>query len=650
LQLTYSPQNAIVLWGPQQSNRSFMPIQFIEFRHLNRVVRALLLIAVCQSAGWAQATEDDRLEEALQTARSAYRRQVEEVAEQCSDRGQAQTANEVRASLVTGVRGKQLFFLPEALWPTGTVNTPPLADAAARQAWASARYQFADRLWSLAKELAHASPARIADAYRLAHEAAFVAPSHEAARHLVLAGHPGASEYVAKPAQSRHKEYDWPAGSYWRVKTDHFLIISDHSPAAALQAAQVLEEMHCVWRQMFAQLWLTPESLRRAMDGAQLPRRRRQHKVVLFANRDEYNRRLKQAEPQVGLSTGMYRDVASTSYFYVDQPLRTDTWRHELTHQLFQEVLKAEPGVAADAGFWAVEAIALYMESARPLAGYYELGGVDARRLQFARYRALHEQFYIPIEELAQLSKDQLQHHPEIRKVYSQAAGLAHFLIDGQHGELRSGFIEHLGDLYLSGKRVRPLDELTGKTNSQLDIGYHAFLKLTDRDLTSIDSSVQASLPIRALCLSQTGVTDRGLVHLRRLGDLEWLDLTNCRITDAGISRLPELPRLKRLSLEGTQVTDQASPRLAKFAELEELDLSRTAITNAGLIPLTDLKNLRSLWLTGADITDDGVATLMRMERLEHLNLNETAVSQEAWQELRDSLPRLGAAAGATNQ
>ena len=625
----------------------------------------LLLCLVANVVGPVRADDSANGElQSLTKSRSTYRRALEDLAETCAELGQAKLAAAVRSLDVAPTRGKQQIFLPPSMVPANMNVDRRIDDSALRDELNTARRNYADQLWDQAELSLEAAESErsdqakgtnVARAYRLAHEAAFIDPNHPQARHVAMAGYTLRQASAAKPAKSKHKEYGWPAGSYWRVNTDHFLIVTNHSAEAATDAGRVLEETYSVWRQMFAQLWLTPNTLRRVFNGAQLPRLRRQHKVVLFADRDEYVRRLQPVEPNVGVSTGMYRDLVNHSYFYMDASPRIDTWRHELTHQLFQEVLNADPGVGQDAGFWAIEAVALYMESARKKGGCYELGGVDARRLQFARYRALNERFYLPIAELSAMSKDTLQRHPEIKKLYSQAAGLAHFLFDDEPPtpaeplddappKYRWAFIQHLGELYRNGNRARNVMELSGISAAGLDYAYHDYLKISDRDLASAGRAAKSGSDnaVKLLCLGHTKITDKGLGQIARLPDLEWLDLTGCRVSDEGVATLPRLKWIKRLSLEGTSISDQSCAKLATFANLEELDLSHTAVTDAGLESLVSLRNLKSLWLTGTRVTDQSITTLLQLQQLEHLNIAGTSISAEAWEELQAALPRLG--------
>ena len=291
-----------------------------------------------------------------------------------------------------------------------------------------------------------------------------------------------------------------------------------------------------------------------------------------------------------------------------------------------------------------MEAIALYMESARRCAaGFYQLGGIDARRLQYARYRALNEQFYLPLADLAALNKDALQAHPEIRKLYSQSAGMAHFLMDGPHPQYRSAFIHSLGELYRSHRGARSVGEILGEPTSTLDHGYHDFLRVSDQDLASVSGGNCGTEPaLTLLLLGHTRVTDTGVGYLRQLRRLEWLDLTACQVTDDAVVRLPAELDLERLTLEGTAVSDRACRLLVKFPQLSELDLSHTAITDEGASALAQLRKLRSLWLTGTAVTDKSLAALAGLAELTNLNVDQTGVTDEGWQQLKKALPRLG--------
>ena len=165
-----------------------------------------------------------------------------------------------------------------------------------------------------------------------------------------------------------------------------------------MHLAHTLEELQAVWRQCFFPLWSDRSALQRAWTGGSLrPPRRHLHQVVLFRNRQDYLDYLRTIEPQAQLTLGYYHAPSRTAYFFSGEASLAASWRHEATHQLLHECLSAGPHVADDANIWMVEGVAVYMESLRTCQGYRTLGGLDADRLQYARYRALREDFYLPL-------------------------------------------------------------------------------------------------------------------------------------------------------------------------------------------------------------------------------------------------------------
>jgi len=74
----------------------------------------------------------------------------------------------------------------------------------------------------------------------------------------------------------------------------------------------------------------------------------------------------------------------------------------------------------------------------------------------------------------------EFQHSPNIRKNYSQAAGLAHFFMQYEGGRYRDALVEHLAEIYRTNGRqrayVRGLDELTGVSYADLDKQYIEYM------------------------------------------------------------------------------------------------------------------------------------------------------------------------------
>jgi hypothetical protein len=364
--------------------------------------------------------------------------------------------------------------------------------------------------------------------------------------------------------------------------------------------------------------------------------------VVFFRHRDEYVKHLRVAEPRIGITLGFYLQPERTAYFFGGPDDLAATWRHEATHQLFHETLRTSGDVGVTANFWIVEGVALYIESLASHAGYCTLGGLDADRLQYARYRALNEGFYVPLEELASMSRPAIQEAENIRRLYSQAAGLTHFLMHYDGGRYRPAMIDYLRMVYAGRDDAGSLSRLVGAPLATLDDQYSQFLQVTDDDLAHLAHRRGLS----KLSLGHTAVTDAGLAHLDTISDLQWLDLAGCAITDETIHRLRGARQLRELSLEHTKITDAALDTVGRLSGLEQLDLSYTPVTDEGLAQLAGLTKLMDLWLTGTQITDAGLAHLHRMKDLGMLEVSDTRVTPHGVQQLQRRLPSLKTADG----
>lgn len=131
---------------------------------------------------------------------------------------------------------------------------------------------------------------------------------------------------------------------------------------------------------------------------------------------------------------------------------------------------------------------------------------------------------------------------------------------------------------------------------------------------------------LQYLDLSETRVTDRGVRDLRGLRLLGDLNLNGTQVTGDCISQLP--PTLGGLQLAGTAITDASLAKLAPLPLNWYLNLCDTAIGNSGVANLRGLRGLQFLYLSGTRITDAALATLAKnQKRLAHLELSGTAIT-----------------------
>lgn len=418
-------------------------------------------------------------------------------------------------------------------------------------------------------------------------------------------------------------------GKLWKAESGHFSIATNHSAAAGKEVGQELEKLYDVWQQLFARHWLTAADLKARLDAGKLPALgKSKRQVKLFKSHEDYLDSLAGKVPHIALSKGIYISDDQVAYFSWDEHDRAN-WYHEATHQLFQEIGGAVPSTGLKQNFWITEGIALYLESLTFCDGYCTLGGFDAERLQDARYKVLMEGYYVPLEDLVALGRDDFPKRADVRKLYSQMVGLSHFLMDYKQGKYRASLADYVAAVYAGRDTQESLASLTGVKLADLDAEYRAWLTVTDDDLAALKPTPH----VPTLRLARTAVTDKGLQHLAGHPELACVDISHTKATDAGLAFLADSVRLKQLLLDGTGVTEASLEAIGKLRDLEELDLANLPVTDAGLAHLSGLKKLKVLYLTNTKITDAGLKSFAGM-KFELFDVEGTAVTPAAAKKL----------------
>ena len=548
---------------------------------------------------------------------------VEELARQSEDPSQRNARLSV---ILRRDPSRQYFFVPASTVDTRQTSTddPELARILGI---------YGNRLFNLAERAAAQGDG--STAFRWLHEVLRYAPDHSEAKRITSVS--TADAFEIRPSRRAHAKYGWRAGEYLQIDTPSFRISTNGNEASARSLAESLELVNATWRQLFFEYWSNTATLRTALGGRPLTSKRRaRHQVVLFRNREEYIAEVSRIEPQAEMTLGYYHAPSRTAFFFGDRS-NASTWRHEATHQLFHESKRTKVGTGEAADFWIVEGIALYMESLQRCQGHITLGGLEADRLQFARFRRLREGFYEPLDGFTQLGRLDLQQHPQIRKLYSQSAGLTHFLMHYENGRYRKALLEYLNQVYSQRTKANSLEILANRTHAELDQEYQRFLDLNDTALQQIDSDAT----IRRLSLGGTRVTDAGLSSLRSAANLLWLDVAGLQVSDMGLEMLRDADLLEQLTLESTNITNATVGRLRNCQNLQELDLSNTSIDDQALATVGELNDLQSLWLTGTKVTDAGLPQLRALKKLQTLDISQTAVTPNGRAEIGSSLPQL---------
>jgi len=94
-----------------------------------------------------------------------------------------------------------------------------------------------------------------------------------------------------------------------------------------------------------------------------------------------------------------------------------------------------------------------------------------------ARFRRLNDNFYVPLADFCRMTLEQVQQNPKIATLYSQASGLASFLMHGEGGRYREATVDYLLAVYggtdtpatLAEKAARPYAELDGEYKTYLE-------------------------------------------------------------------------------------------------------------------------------------------------------------------------------------
>lgn len=136
--------------------------------------------------------------------------------------------------------------------------------------------------------------------------------------------------------------------------------------------------------------------------------------------------------------------------------------------------------------------------------------------------------------------------------------------------------------------------------------------------------------------LGDLDIGDDDLAWLEEFPDLETLVLRNTNVTDRGMLCLKQLPRLTYLDLHGTKISDATLALIGEERDLQDLDLGDTQVTAAGIEQLSQLDRLRSLDLSGTKATEAALTSLAELPELQWVDLANVNIDRrtvEAWRE-----------------
>ncbi|MEO0532237.1 MAG: hypothetical protein AAF266_16955, partial [Planctomycetota bacterium] len=265
----------------------------------------------------------------------------------------------------------------------------------------------------------------------------------------------------------------------WTVRTDHFVVTTNHSLEEGVRLAAELESLFQVWRQWFAGYWLSDREVRDLFNDRRDARvRSRPMQVYYHRDKAAYVAYLRRLQPRIAETLGIYFDDRREAHFFAggdDAELARATLHHEAAHQLFTENGPGKRGAGRLANFWLIEGIACYFELLAPAneVGRYTFGDPAQGRLPSAVARGP----VLPLGELTAFGQSDLQRLDDLAAVYAQSTGVVTMLRHGRHADTDAeALVRTLREVYSGRPDGEEIARQTGRSLSDLDLQYRRFL------------------------------------------------------------------------------------------------------------------------------------------------------------------------------
>ena len=404
------------------------------------------------------------------------------------------------------------------------------------------------------------------------------------------AWHVASTTFRARQSSKKHDLLALNKGQYILVETAHFKIGSTASVERTRRLAIQLELWHTVWRQVFFDYWGSKTLLTKSFAGKQTVRLpKRKFEVFFFQNRQQYAALLAPLVPGVGVSSGYYSNKLKSSFFFDGDESAEETWRHELTHQLFRESKGPSPANAFKNNFvWLDEGVATYAESMVELDNYVTLGGFEASRTQYARQTALLSQTSLPSAQLNAMSQQVWQARGDAN-LYSQSAAIVDMLMNSDHGRHQDDLIGLLKIIYR--KQAKP----------------SSFIRKLKLTFDQVDKMVLQFLTIDKDVVSK---------YLSKPETRTYLILTNAKLTSNDYQALGKCVNLQTLDLSDHVLKVKDLQPLSNCPALHQLVLARCSFEPNALLTLSTLPGLTKLNLSGSQIGPIQAGEINRLKQL----------------------------------
>jgi len=189
--------------------------------------------------------------------------------------------------------------------------------------------------------------------------------------------------------------------------------------------------------------------------------------------------------------------------------------------------------------------------------------------------------------------------------------------------------LDHLKELHIDGCQISDQSLRAASHWTQLETISFTNTSIGDPGLQFLASCSK----IRSIRLAQSGCTLRGVLDLlvgkmgMKLptalkmtfdtsldaeGQVVSVNLNSVRISDQDIDLLAELQKLEWLDMQDSEITDAGAARLAElgFPQLRLLKVDNSKITNSGFLAICSLKNLRDLHIRHTGVTSQAIESM----------------------------------------
>lgn len=446
--------------------------------------------------------------------------ELEELASNCAERGLADAAGYVRLlAEPISLDELKVAALPRRVEEAADADLPEI-ERQWRARLKALRQDYAKDLYALSRQSLNAG--HVSFAWDLVREVAAHDPDHAPARKMlgfVRSGEEWVSAFEARMMREKkswHDRYGWIPRDHvdryergeryfknrwisaekeaelrrdfanaWEVRTEHYLVRTNHSLERGVELARKLESFHNLFFQLLAGFFTSQEQSQQLMAGAAGAKAAAKPNVVhYYRSREEYIAVLKRETNQpIEITKGIFFARNGIAFFFHDPDAADDsTLYHEATHQLLSRSRPQAGEIGLRGHFWAIEGIACYMESFKNEEQGFSVGDPLHGRIQSARFHFVQDRYYVPLREFSRMGMMPFQSAREIKKNYSQGAALVHFFMHYDAGRYREAFIEYLSQIYSPVKSVRDspefLDELIGVPAEELDAKYGQYVQV----------------------------------------------------------------------------------------------------------------------------------------------------------------------------